>query len=363
MVCLSGELFFVNGEQSGARLFQSTIRPATETRENFYLVQALRGIAALWVVLFHLEKSDAITAAPVVHPVFGYGSAGVAIFFVLSGFVIAHSLNGKTMTPRALGKFVLRRSVRLDPPYWASMVLVVAVGAIMALAHHRAPVFPTSAKVAAHVLYLQDLLRVGEIQVVYWTLCYEIQFYLVFAASLMVRGSFWPLYGLALWSAFQGHDWALHGLFVNLWHGFFLGVLAYRCGYLKERAWPLLLLAAVTLIFRGSGVFGVPCAFTALLLFGCARMGKLGLLSSRGWQWLGAISYSLYLVHVPTIELFMGAWQRLAGRGEVQDTLGGIFLLSACLFVAGVFYQAVERPSHGVAKRLFKKPQVYSPAM
>ena len=63
-------------------------------RENFSLVQALRGFAALWVVLFHLEKQEAATGltthlpAWLTYMVFGYGSAGVAVFFVLSGFPI-----------------------------------------------------------------------------------------------------------------------------------------------------------------------------------------------------------------------------------------------------------------------------------
>jgi peptidoglycan/LPS O-acetylase OafA/YrhL len=114
-------------------------------RENFTLVQALRGIAALWVVLFHLEKQGAIggltahVPAQLSYAAFGYGSAGVAVFFVLSGFVIAHSLNGKEMTPAELGRFALRRSVRLDPAYWASIMLTVSVAAMLALAHDEAP--------------------------------------------------------------------------------------------------------------------------------------------------------------------------------------------------------------------------------
>jgi peptidoglycan/LPS O-acetylase OafA/YrhL len=105
----------------------------------------MRGFAALWVVFFHLDKQGAITGltahlpARLSYVAFGYGSAGVAIFFALSGFVIAHSLNGKEMTPAELGRFALRRSVRLDPAYWASIMLTVSVAAMLALAHHEAP--------------------------------------------------------------------------------------------------------------------------------------------------------------------------------------------------------------------------------
>ncbi|MBW0007309.1 MAG: acyltransferase [Sphingomonas sp.] len=333
-------------------------------RENFLLVQALRGLAALWVVLFHLEKQQAIAGLTVHLPswltysIFGYGSAGVAVFFVLSGFVIAHSLAGKDMTVRELGRFALRRSARLDPPYWASMALVVATGAALALAHHEPPQLPGAGQVAAHVLYVQEFLRIPELQVVYWTLTYEIQFYLVFAASaLLDRRWQWGLYALALISAFAGREWGPHGLFVNLWHGFFLGVLAYRCGYLKEASWPLWVLAAVALLFRHpeAGVFAVPCAATAGLLFVAARAERLTTaLSARPWQWLGAISYSLYLVHVPTLRLLTGAWQRVADRGPIADAIGGMLLLGACIAAAALFYLAFERPSHRLAKRLFR---------
>jgi peptidoglycan/LPS O-acetylase OafA/YrhL len=329
------------------------------------MVQALRGIAALWVVLFHLEKQEAIggfTAllpSSVSYAVFGYGSAGVAVFFVLSGFVIAHSLQGKEMTPGELGRFALRRSIRLDPPYWASMALVVVVGSLLAIAHHEPVVIPSGAQVAAHVFYVQELLRVPELQVVYWTLTFEIQFYLVFAASMLLdRRWQWALYGLALVAAFEGHEWALHGLFANLWHGFFLGVLAYRCGYLREAPWPLYLLAAVAVVFRRpeAGVFAVPVAVTACLLFAAARTNRLTTaLSARGWQWLGAISYSLYLVHIPALHLLTGTWQRVAGRGIVQDTGAAVVLVAACLGGAAAFYWIVELPSHRLAKRLFRR--------
>jgi peptidoglycan/LPS O-acetylase OafA/YrhL len=335
-------------------------------RENFSIVQALRGLAALWVVLFHLEKTGAITGltkelpAALDYAVFGYGSAGVAVFFVLSGFVIAHSLNGRDMTAAELGRFALRRSVRLDPPYWASMALVTTVGAALAFAHHAQPMIPSAPQILAHVTYTQELLGVPEIEVVYWTLTYEIQFYLVFAAALWIgrKEVLAGLFLLALWSAFQGHEWALHGLFVYLWQGFVLGVLAYRCGYHREPGWPLFLLAAVTIAFQKGGVFATPCAVTAVLLFVAARRGWLSTLSGNAWQGLGAISYSLYLVHIPTLHLLSGAWQRVAGRGTVPDMLGAVVLTGSCLIAAAIFWRAAEYPSHRLAKRLFRPPLV-----
>jgi peptidoglycan/LPS O-acetylase OafA/YrhL len=334
---------------------------------NFTLIQGLRGLAALWVVLFHLDRGNVITALTARLPpwlsyaIFGYGSAGVAVFFVLSGFVIAHSLERRNMTTAELARFAIRRSIRLDPPYWGSMALIVAIATAIALRHHEPAHLPDEKQILAHITYTQELLGVPELQVVYWTLTYEIQFYLVYATSMLLKRPLsWALYGLALFSALEGHEWASHGLFVNLWHGFYLGVLAYRTGYLSERPWPLLLLVAVTLIAQRpeAGIFGVPCAVSAVLLFTAARFGKLTTaLSSALWQGLGAISYSLYLVHVPTLRLLTGAWQRGAGRGFFADTAAAFVLAASCIAAAALFHLALERPSHRVAKRLFRGPR------
>jgi peptidoglycan/LPS O-acetylase OafA/YrhL len=46
-----------------------------------------------------------------------HADIGADVFFVVSGFVIAHSLFGVTVTPKYAGTFIFRRSLRLDPPY------------------------------------------------------------------------------------------------------------------------------------------------------------------------------------------------------------------------------------------------------
>jgi peptidoglycan/LPS O-acetylase OafA/YrhL len=102
---------------------------------RFVFVDALRGLAALGVVLFHANEGHHITE------LFGYfphflqvglenGSLGVLIFFVLSGFVIAHSLYEQRMSLSLLGRFTLRRSLRLDPPYWVAIALAIGIGTL-----------------------------------------------------------------------------------------------------------------------------------------------------------------------------------------------------------------------------------------
>lgn len=345
-------------------------------RPKFALVQAARGIAALWVVLFHMEKGENIDRLTPLWPdwitgaVFRYGSAGVAVFFVLSGFVIAHSLADKHMDGREFGRFVARRSIRLDPPYWASMLLMVTAGTALAVLRHVSAPPPEALTVLAHLFYLQELLHRPEIQIVYWTLTYEIQFYLVFAATRWMASrmrdaaagerairavTFYPLLVLALVSAVLSREWTPHGLFCNLWYGFFAGVLAYEAGYQRRRPIFLLVLSAILFVVQRDGVFNVPCAATALVLFLAGRTNWLERgLSGRPWQALGSISYSLYLIHVPTMLVAFAIWRRVIGRGPVQD-LAGMTLVSILLLVAAsLFWWLLERPSQKLATRIWR---------
>jgi peptidoglycan/LPS O-acetylase OafA/YrhL len=87
----------------------------------------LRGIAASGVLLYHLSvvsmmmlEAYRATSPFWLRHLFGLGSQGVTLFFVLSGFVIAHSLRHDSLSLQSLARFILRRQVRLDPPYWAN---------------------------------------------------------------------------------------------------------------------------------------------------------------------------------------------------------------------------------------------------
>ena len=112
-----------------------------DSTARFGFIDNLRGLAAIWVVLIHLVpwKSDAaqsVALGPICWLLAWpaeYGRQGVTIFFVISGFVIARSLRRGRVTPRFFGNFVLRRSIRLDPPYWVSIALMLAVQAGLAM--------------------------------------------------------------------------------------------------------------------------------------------------------------------------------------------------------------------------------------
>ena len=151
--------------------------------EQSFSIEALRGVAALSVTWFHLTNTY---QAGWVRSSGTMGWLGVEIFFVISGFVIPYSLHQSEYRSSNFPRFMLRRLVRLEPPYLASIALVV----ILTELSSRSPGFAGSAFIIradpSHILYVIPLTEYSWVNVVYWSLAYEFVFYLVI-------GALWPI--------------------------------------------------------------------------------------------------------------------------------------------------------------------------
>ena len=124
-----------------------------------------------------------VTPRPLV-TLFAHGGLGVQVFFVISGMVIAYSVGDARVTPSYLGRFALRRSLRLDPPYWSVILLFLAMRwAAAGVGHPMGPARPPQ-QVWSNVFYLQHILGQDDLVVVFWTLCLEVQFYIVLVLLL-----------------------------------------------------------------------------------------------------------------------------------------------------------------------------------
>jgi peptidoglycan/LPS O-acetylase OafA/YrhL len=340
----------------GARHIESV------TGQRLRAIDAMRGIAALSVVFYHLfDFTPAGTELAAALPrwvavIFDHGNLGVQVFFVLSGFVIALAVSSERVTLRYVAEFAVRRSIRLDPPYWTAMLIATALLAIA----HRAPGLPS---VLAHAVYLQNLLGYPNIVVVFWTLCYEVQFYLVLVVFVAIaqrlgRGAGWavaivPFMG-SLW--FLATATSAHGWFIDWWYAFAAGVAT--LGLLTRRIAPWVWWIAVGSVAAIGGVIGdsmpITVAVTAAVIAGLGSAGLLARLSGGPvLQWLGRISYSLYLTH-----FLAGAFAKVVGP-TVHGPLAaaGLFILSAgvALAIAEVFYRVIERPSHQLSRRVAKR--------
>ncbi len=119
-----------------------------------------------------------------------YGYLGVDIFFVISGFVIPWSLYRSRYVLRDYPRFVLKRNVRLYPPYLASIAItILATNFVLVPLFHIPRMTITGRDLLWHFAYLNDLVHVPWVNVVYWTLAIEFQWYLLIGLVLPLLAS------------------------------------------------------------------------------------------------------------------------------------------------------------------------------
>lgn len=334
----------------------------TMEKVRFTFVDALRGVAASAVVLFHAVEGGHINelfekAPPWIQILLRHGDFGVAIFFVLSGFVIAYSLRTDQLSVTGALRFMLKRSIRLDPPYWAAIAVAILFSTLASMIVSNRPAEAYSApQIVSHLFYLQGLLGFKQINPVFWTLCLEIQFYSVYALLLLTRSR------TAMMAAFVvsllwpiGLGTAAPGVFVEFWYAFLLGVGAnFSWRIPATRPWFLAYAAiiAIAAIYH-SNYFALVCCATATSLLSVAVAG--GLARSLNWQWLqflGKISYSLYLLHNPVTGAVFRAGFLLTGRNIYTEAFWWLISLLACIGAATLFWLFIERPSARLAKQV-----------
>jgi peptidoglycan/LPS O-acetylase OafA/YrhL len=258
-----------------ARVGEPNHRPLTYRPE----LDGIRGLAILLVLVSHAT------------PFHAAGWAGVAVFFVLSGYLITGVLQ---RDPR-IGRFYLRRVARLAP------ALVVTLAFVWAFLPRNG--------IDAVILYAANwpIIAGYDMAALWhtWSLAIEEQFYLVwpFALPLLVK---WPraLVGLAaaivLLRFALPLEWAYYATFARL-DGLLLGAALALLPLRPRASWPgLALLAACSL--------ASPYTFPALSLAGMTLAGVLLVASPPkvlvALASVGRVSYSLYLYHLPLTFVF-----------------------------------------------------------
>ena len=356
------------------------------SERRFLLIDGLRGVAALAVVFYHFHEAISRSAErwlPAAADVlFRRGYLGVDVFFVISGFVIAYSILNGDFTPNYLFRFWLRRSIRLDPPYWVTIATEIALVLICLaiIPSLRTPIPPTR-DVIAHLFYAQNIIGYTNVLPIFWTLCYEVQFYM-FVVTLMVvwqaaRGHLtesWtrslPICGLgvlfisSLVVRYTAVSLPIPGIALDRWFQFFLGVLVWWYVAGKISVKPLALAWAATIVFVFASRQSAPEQLVGItasgLIFLAAKRDRLSVwLGSRPIQFLGKISYSLYLLHLPIGWRFIALCEHVLG-GTMSPVIAWLVFIggvAVSIISASISYYILEAPSMRLSKRI-RRPSI-----
>lgn len=302
-------------------------------------LDGLRGVAVAIVVVAHAARAD-----------YG-GQVGVTIFFVLSGFLITRLLIEERERDGGidLRAFYLRRARRLLP----AVLVVLAVLLLVGIA--------TQEQLAPSLLYyanwsiIDDPHLLGASLGHLWSLAIEEQFYLVWPALMALAGGLprrvlvvlvvgGAIVSAALrfgmWDAgyarvMYGSDTRVEALLIGCAAALLFGrlVTPSRRSALAAAALVLLLACGVEQQTWGFATVGLTLTALAALAVLLHVVERPGLLAADPLRHLGAISYGLYLIHVPVLVA-------VRDHGGVA-TIAGVALAWA---LAVISYQYVEIP-------------------
>lgn len=279
------------------------------------------------------------------------GWAGVDVFFVISGFIIPYSLLRSNYRIINYPTFLIRRIVRLDPPYLVSLVFIILLGYISS----RTPGFaghPFSiewSRLFLHVGYLNGIFGVPWYSDVFWTLAIELQFYLLIGLVFPLLPDRRSAIGTSVLVLFAVAGVTLsNAAYLPAWiFPFLLGTVAfrYKAGVVSMR------LTIVQLVLASAGVWvtlgALPWIEATLAV---ALILLVDLPSIRVLEFFGAISYPLYLVHIAVGGRVINLATRLhlSSFGQVAAVCAAF---AASIAAAFILHRFVETPAHVLARR------------
>jgi peptidoglycan/LPS O-acetylase OafA/YrhL len=334
----------------------------TEKRND--VIDAFRGVAILSVMAFHYTVRWAPPDYPTTN-IYGYhlayplflnlGALGVELFFVISGLVIAMTVERS----RDAMDFIAKRMARLYPAFLAAMLLTFAVTTFASV-----PIFRTSFwDLPANLTMVPGEFHVRAVDGAYWSLAWELEFYLLVSiAFFFFRANFWMaitvLACLAVpLRAIGFHADTLDRLLVAKFAPLFLLGIGGWLLLLKRRrkegsAVVAVAIGLYALDMGNYATHGMPVWAASAYLFG--GVGLMFVLLHTGFSfgpltWIGRISYSLYLIHenigVIIIRHFVSV--------GIPDMAAAAAAALVCIGLAAVMFYTVEGRGRAIFLRVY----------
>lgn len=310
---------------------------------RFYALDSFRGVCALSVVVYHLHAIGTFTE-------FGFfrnADLFVEFFFVLSGFVLAHTYGAKKNID--FGGFFIARTFRLFPLHLTMLAVFIALEFGKLMAYHKGFAFNNEpftgayapSEIIPNMLLLQSWIpQAQSLSFNYpaWSISVEYYMYMIFAAILLFSFKYRKL----VWGAISVVAFLLicmQSVFLteSVQRGlscFFAGTLSYYLfNLIKENIKPtFLLMTTLEIIFVVLMVIVLAYSFEyqsivasvlfcfVVVLFAFDAGAVSLLLKSRAFVYLGKLSYSIYLTHAAILFFLVSMLmvvQKFSGRNVV----------------------------------------------
>lgn len=344
----------------------------------------LRGLAAIGVVMFHVLYLSGVPIQKDAMALVGRFDFFVRIFFVLSAFAIAHAYCNRLTGIEAVRHFYIKRFFRIAPLFY----FVLLFGVLYTVSMGRSAPQNFDLLLSTSFLYpfvpgKHDGLIGGG-----WSIGVEWVFYAFFPLMIaLIRGwrsalVAWLLLcsiavlGRTYFSQYVGGELRVYGLlyFLSHAHYFVIGLFLFHLfecfpikaeqGHIRQVSGVafVLTLGATILCFRMQNFLPeeVFLSFSALALVFLAVVGLPGWLDNSVTRWFGLVSYSIYLVQFPIIQIlhehgFYRFVMSLAGNGLWAFTCACLATLILVMGASVVTYQLIEKPGQQLFFRLRSK--------
>jgi peptidoglycan/LPS O-acetylase OafA/YrhL len=347
----------------------------------------LRGIAAIWVVVFHFQGLIVQFILPVQTQIVSKGYLMVDLFFIMSGFIICHVYQHSFqagLSPGNFRKFIVARFARIYPLHFFTLLFLII---LIAATKGWNPVFDSKA-IPANIFLVHSLgiNKVFTWNVPSWSISAEWWAYMVFplliifikrkkALAITILGLFVVTAYVAIMFWIPRHDpfdpnaVVPHNLDTTYDYGFLRGLAGFVAGMIlykiyetgmwnkffqKDIAALLLILTTIACLHFGINDGFYILLFAALVLAFALNKGKLhSLCNNRFAQYLGKISYSIYLSSIFLFIWFLFGLIKLPGVKYLEHSSSADFwtgfgycvaFLIIHIGISSITYYIIEKP-------------------
>jgi peptidoglycan/LPS O-acetylase OafA/YrhL len=350
-------------------------------RRHYRTIEGLRGVGAVLIVMRHAPQMFGGFRVP-------ESFLAVDLFYLVSGFVIAHAYGERLKAGEPLGRFMMTRVIRLYPIYLVGLGVGLTAAIIALLSDpHTSWTWPKIALAVATGLFMIPRfpglnVNGSTLDGPTWTLLPELIANFVYAAAIrflniaalvvtiVICGAGLVLAELHYGTLDVGYNltdqWTA---LARVGFSFFTGVLLFRLVGTEERrseiiAWICMALLALALAFRPAA--GLTMVYElAVVLAGFPLLVLVALryepsaFSGRAFSFIGLMSYAVYILHQPFSVLIREGLERIDwDEGDLIPWLTGPAFLAFLVILAWQLDRRYDAPMRGwLRDRLMPKPK------